>query len=151
MTDKKTVNKGDTVKIEYEGKLENGQVFDSSSKHGQPLEFEVGSGKIIPGFDEAVQGMAVDEKKDFKIPSDKAYGPKKDELKKEVPKSQLPKLPEGQELKPGMQLAVKTPQGQMPVIVTEVKDDSIVLDLNHPLAGKDLNFNIQIKEIKKKE
>ncbi len=149
MTDKEIANKGDIVKLEYEGKLTSGEVFDSSDKHGQLLEFEIGAGKVIPGFDEAVQGMKVEEEKEINIPSDKAYGSRKEELKQEVPKSQLPPVPEGQELKSGMQLAVQTPQGQMPVVISEVKENSIVLDLNHPLAGKDLVFKVKVKEVKK--
>ncbi len=143
------ISKGDKVKLEYEGRLEDGNVFDSSEKHGQLLEFEVGAGKVIPGFDEAVDGMDKDDEKEFEIAPEKAYGERKDELKQEVPKSQLPPVPEGQELKAGMQLAVQTPQGQMPVMITEVKGDSIVLDLNHPLAGKKLIFKIKVKDISK--
>lgn len=141
------VENGDTVKIEYEGKLDSGEVFDSSSKHGQPLEFKVGSGMVIKGFDEAVVGMDKDEEKDFSIKPEEAYGERKDDLKKEIPKSALP---EGKEPQKGMTLIVSNQQGQqMPVKIEEVKDESIVLDLNHPLAGQNLNFNVKVTEIQK--
>ncbi len=145
------VVKGDKVSLEYEGRLEDGQIFDSSKHgdHSHPLEFEVGSGMVIAGFDNAVIGMANGEEKEFTIEPDQAYGPRREELKKDIPKSSLPPLPEGQELKAGMALMLQSPQGQMPVVIDEVKEDSIVLDLNHPLAGKKLIFKIKILEINK--
>lgn len=139
-----SVKKGDKVKIEYEGTLEDGTVFDSSKNHGQPLEFEAGSGKVIPGFDNAIIGMEKDEEKTVNIPVGEAYGPKRDELIKEVPKSQLP---EG-EVKEGMMIGVGLPTGQqIPAKIIKVADESITLDLNHPLAGKALTFKLKVVDI----
>lgn len=138
----------DIVVIDYEGKLENGEVFDSSKQHGQPLEFEVGSQKVIKGFENAVIGMEKGEKKEFEISPEEAYGQPNPELIKEIPKSSLP---EGQEPVVGSVLIASSPDGrQFPVKVTEVKDDSLIIDMNHPLAGKKLIFNIEIKDIKEK-
>lgn len=145
------VTKGCKVKVEYEGKLEDGQVFDSSEKHGGvPLEFVVGSGMVIPGFDSGVLGMKDGEEKEIKIDFKDAYGEPKAELKREIPKTSLP---QDQEPKAGMGLMVQTPQGQMPVRIDEVKDDVVVIDFNHPLAGKNLTFNVKVVgiESEKKE
>lgn len=144
------VKEGDTVVVEYEGKLENGEIFDSSSHgdHHHPLEFVVGSGNIIKGFDEGVRGMEIGEEKEISINPDEAYGERKEELQQKVPKSELPPLPEGQELKEGMVLALNTPQGQFPAKISKVEEDSITIDLNHPLAGKKLFFKIKLLEIK---
>jgi len=140
-----TVKKGDKVKVEYTGTLDDGTVFDSSEKHGHPLEFEAGSGKVIKGFDEAVIGMEKDEEKDVKIAKDQAYGERKPELLKKVPREQLP---EGQEPKAGMTLMVGLPDGnQIPAKITEVNEKEITIDLNHPLAGKNLNFKIKVVEV----
>ena len=136
--------KDDTVKVHYTGKLSDGNVFDSS-KERDPLEFKVGAGQVIPGFEQAVEGMAVEETKEVTIPSTEAYGPVREELKQEVNKSNLPP-----ELKPevGMQLSAKNQEGgDMVVTVAEVKDESILIDANHPLAGKDLTFEIELVEI----
>lgn len=145
------VKNGDTVVIKYEGKLETGEVFDSSDKHDKPLEFCCGSGMVIPGFDEAVIGMEKGQKKEVEIPPEKAYGEVKEELKRDVPKDSIPN-PEGQELKAGMVLMAASPDGQQfPVKISEVKDDLIIIDLNHPLAGKKLIFNIELVDIKPAE
>jgi len=139
------VKKGDKVKLEYEGKLDSGEVFDSSKKHGQALEFEVGSGQVIAGFDKGVTGMKKGEEKDIKIKPDDGYGPVRKELEKEIPRDVLPKE---QEPKPGMMLLMKSPQGQqMPVQITKVTDKTVMINLNHPLAGKILNFKIKLLEI----
>ena len=136
------VKKGDKIKVEYTGTLEDGTVFDSSEKHGKPLEFEVGGGQVIKGFDDAVIGMEKDEEKEIKLTSDKAYGDIKPDLVKEFPKDQLPKE---QEVKVGMMLLMGLPNGtQMPVKIVEVKDDVVMIDLNHPLAGKTLIFKIKV-------
>lgn len=135
---------GDKVRIHYTGKLDDGTQFDSSEGR-DPLEFELGAGNVIPGFDEAVDGMAVGEKQTVSIQPDKAYGPRHDQLVQQVPKSALPA-----EIEPavGMQLQTQTPDGQpMPLIVTEVSDDEITVDGNHPLAGQALNFDIELVEI----
>jgi len=146
------IKNGDRVVIKYEGKLDNGEVFDSSDKHGQPLEFEVGSKAVIEGFDNAVVGMEKGQKKEFEIPPEKAYGNAKTELKQEMSKTSIPQPAEGQELKAGMILMASSPDGnQFPVKISEVKDESIIIDLNHPLAGKKLFFNIEIVDIKSPE
>lgn len=144
------VEKGCTVSLDYEGKLESGEIFDSSKHgdHSHPLEFKSGSGMVIPGFDAAVLGMKINEEKEFSINPEDAYGMPNPQLKQEVPKSAIP-TPEGVELKAGMTLAAQTPQGAIPVKISEVKKDTIVIDLNHPLAGKKLIFKIKILDIKK--
>lgn len=137
------VKKGDNIKVEYEGKLDDGTVFDSSAKHeGKPLEFEAGAGKVIKGFDEAVIGMEKDEEKEIKLAAAEAYGEPNDQLVKKIPKDQFPP---NTEIKPGMVLGLKAPNGaQMPARVKEVSDSEVTLDLNHPLAGKNLTFKIKI-------
>ena len=139
------VEKGNKIKVEYEGKLEDGTVFDSSKNHGKPLEFEVGAGQLIKGFDEAVIGMAKDEEKEIKLSPAEAYGEPNPQMYKEFPKAQLPPEPEP---KPGMVLMMAMANGQqVPAKIKEVKDDVVVLDLNHPLAGKTLIFKIKVVEI----
>jgi peptidylprolyl isomerase len=136
---------GDAVKVHYKGTLNDGSVFDSSEGK-EPLGFTLGEGQMIPGFEQAVLGMSVgDKKSDVNIPSAEAYGAPSEEMIIEVPKANVPP-----EINPevGQQLAVTRPDGQpMPVIVKEIKDDAIVLDANHPLAGKDLNFEIELVSI----
>ena len=141
----KVVDKNDNVSIHYKGTLSDGQLFDSSEGK-DPLTFEVGSGQVIPGFDKAVVGMKVDESKVFTIPSTEAYGEVKDDLLYEIPVSSIPA-----ELNPheGQRLVSTLEDGrQIPVTVKSVKEDIITLDANHPLAGKDLTFDIKIVEIK---
>lgn len=139
------VEKGNKIKVEYTGTFDNGDVFDSSEKHGQPLEFEVGAGMVIKGFDEAVIGMEVGDEKEVKIEAKDAYGEPNDQLKQTVPKDQLPK---DQEPQVGMVLGIATPDGrQFPAKIIEVNDDNIVIDLNHPLAGKNLNFRLKLVSI----
>lgn len=139
------VKENDTVKVHYTGKLSSGEVFDSSVDR-EPLEFTLGKGQIIPGFEKEVIDMKVNEKKSFDVTSEEAYGDVRKELIQEVPKTNLPP-----DIKPevGMGLVSKTPEGQeMQLTVAEVKDESIVVDANHPLAGKDLTFEIEVVEIK---
>jgi FKBP-type peptidyl-prolyl cis-trans isomerase 2 len=139
------VEKGDKVKVDYTGSLDDGTVFDSSEGK-TPLEFEAGTGKVIKGFDEAVLGMKEKEEKTVKIKSEDAYGVRNPQLTQTVPKDKLPP----QELKPGMMLLLKSPDGQsIPAKIAEVNDDGAVIDLNHPLAGKDLKFKIKVVEVKK--
>jgi peptidylprolyl isomerase len=136
--------KGDTVKIHYHGRLQDGSTFDSSEGR-EPLEFELGSGMVIPGFDDGVSGMTIGEKKTINIPATDAYGEKFDDRIIEFPKTQFPPdmIPEV-----GMQLAMNNGQGQsIPVVITEVKEEVVVLDANHPLAGKDLIFDLELVEI----
>tara|TARA_R100000789_G_C2906826_1_gene122078 strand:+ start:74 stop:505 length:432 start_codon:yes stop_codon:yes gene_type:complete len=140
------VKKNDTVKVHYTGKLADGQVFDSSVERGEPVEFTLGQGQLIPGFEKGLIDMKVNEKKTVNIAKDEAYGEPKDELIQEVEKAQLP-----EELKPevGMPLVSKSPDGrEINLVIKEVKDESIVVDANHPLAGKDLIFDLEVVEIK---
>ena len=141
MPEQNKVKSGDTIKVHYTGTLDDGSVFDSSEGK-DPLEFKVGEKQVIPGFEDAVRQMKVNEEKTITIPSDEAYGPKQKQLMWEIPRDKLP-----QEIEPqkGAQLMLKAPSGQqLPAFVSEVKDTSIVLDLNHPLAGKDLTFKIKV-------
>ena len=139
-----TVKKGDKVKVDYTGTLEDGTVFDSS-KGKAPIEFEVGSGKIIKGFDEAVLGMKRGEEKEIRIKPEEAYGQPRPELVKSIPRD---KLPQDKEPKPGMMLMLSSPDGrQLPARITEVSDTEVTIDLNHPLAGKTLIFKIKVVEI----
>ena len=140
------VKANDTVKVHYTGKLADGQVFDSSVERGEPIEFTMGQGQLIPGFEKGLIDMKVNEKKTINIPKEEAYGEPREELVQEVEKSQLP-----EEIKPevGMGLVSKSPDGQeMNLVVKDVKEDTIVVDGNHPLAGKDLVFDLEVVEIK---
>ncbi len=141
------VKKGDTVKIHYHGKLTDGTTFDSSEGR-EPLEFEVGSGAVIPGFDAGVTGMGVGEKKTILIPADEAYGPKQEDMIMEFPKERFPAdmVPEA-----GMQLNMSNGSGQnFPVVIVDVKEEVVILDANHPLAGEDLTFDLELVEISPK-
>lgn len=134
----------DKVKVHYTGKLTSGEVFDSSEGR-EPLEFTVGGGQMIKGFDEAVNGMGLNEKKTVNIPSAEAYGERREELIQEVPKNQLP-----EDMKPevGQKLVATNDLGhQTYVSVTAVSDEAITVDANHELAGKDLVFDIELVEI----
>ncbi|MGM0480281.1 MAG: FKBP-type peptidyl-prolyl cis-trans isomerase [Bacteroidota bacterium] len=138
------VKQNDKVKVHYTGKLANGEVFDSSLER-DPMEFEVGKGQLIPGFENGVIDMKVNEKKTITVPSDEAYGEPRKELVQEVPKDRLP-----EDIKPevGMGLVSTTPQGQeIQLVVKEVKDEAIVVDGNHPLAGQDLTFEVEVIDI----
>ena len=135
---------GDSVKIHYTGRTTDGTVFDSSQGR-EPLSFTLGGGEVIPGFDDAVSGMSVGESKNVTIPMDRAYGPRVDQLIIEVPRSQVPP-----DLEPEVdqRLQMSGPNGEMVVVkVVEVADDFIKLDANPPLAGEDLNFDIELMEI----
>lgn len=139
------VKKDDTVKVHYTGKLISGQVFDSSVERGEPLQFTMGQGQLIPGFEKGLLDMQVNEKKTINISKDDAYGDTRDELIQEVPKDQLP-----DDITPevGMGLTSKTQDGQdINLVVKDVKEDTIVVDGNHPLAGKSLIFDLEVVEI----
>lgn len=135
---------GQTIRIHYTGKLENGTTFDTSAGR-EPLEFELGSGEIIPGLDQALEGMAVGQRKTVTIQPDEAYGPRREQLVQSVPNSALP-----DDLEPsvGMQLQSQRSDGQVTrLTVIEVADDSITVDGNHPLAGQVLMFEVEVVEI----
>lgn len=139
------VKEKDTVKVHYTGKLADGQVFDSSRER-EPLEFTLGQGQIIPGFEKGLLDMEVNQSKTLKIPVAEAYGERNEELIQTVPKGELP-----EEIKPevGMNLMSRTPDGrEIPLVVTEVEEASITVDANHPLAGKELTFEVELIEIK---
>jgi len=135
---------GDSVHIHYTGRLDDGTVFDSS-RGREPLNFTVGSGQVIPGFDAAVRGMAVGETKTARIPAAEAYGTEDEELFIPVSRSQLPP---GLEPKVGQPLQMSTPDGHfVRVVIDRVEADTIVLNANHPLAGKDLTFDLELVRI----
>lgn len=141
-----TAQNGNTVKVHYTGKLHDGTVFDSSVNRNEPLEFTLGQGNMIAGFEKAVLGMEVGQSKTADIPSAEAYGEKVDDMVIEVPKKDVP-----DNINPevGQQLAIKQNDGRtVPVTVAEVTDETITLDGNHPLAGKDLIFEIELVEVK---
>jgi len=138
---KKLIQSGDTVSVHYTGKLENGEIFDSSSGR-RPLTFTVGTGQIIRGFDEAVLGMAVGEAKTVTIAPEMAYGNRQVELIVDIPRDTVP---EGMELEKGMMIELVDPQGnKIPAEVFEILDEVVKMDLNHFLAGKTLVFDIEI-------
>lgn len=140
----KKVQDGDYVTVHYTGKLSNGEVFDSS--HGkQPMEIQVGAGTVIPGFDNALKGMEENETKNCTISAEDGYGNYDENLKRSF---QRKDLPEGMDPKVGDMLALKTPSGeQVPVRVSETTEAEIEVDMNHPLAGKALDFEIQVTKI----
>jgi len=134
---------GNTVRVHYTGRLSDGTVFDSSQGR-DPLEFTLGSGQVIPGFDEAVTGMAVGDSATVTIEPENAYGERREEMVQNVPRNDIPAEIE---LSVGMQLQASGPQGQMIVTVMELSDDVVRLDANHPLAGKALTFDLELVEI----
>ncbi len=138
------VQNGDKVKVHYHGTLRNGEIFDSSNGR-EPLEFTVGSGQVIKGFDEGVKGMQVGEKKKVEIHVSDAYGERQQEMMIEFPKEQFPN---DMDPEVGMQLMMSNGTEQnFPVTVAEVKEDKVVLDANHPLAGQDLIFDLELVSI----
>jgi FKBP-type peptidyl-prolyl cis-trans isomerase 2 len=135
------IKQGNKVKVEYTGSFDDGTVFDSSEGR-EPLEFEAGSGQLIKGFDQAVIGMEKGQEKTIKIKSSEAYGDVNPELIQKIPRD---KIPREYDLKVGMILGLGSPDGhQMQARVAEVTSEHITLDLNHPLAGKTLNFKIKV-------
>ncbi|HJS54425.1 MAG TPA: peptidylprolyl isomerase [Chitinophagaceae bacterium] len=138
------VKSGDKIKVHYHGRLSSGETFDSSAER-EPLEFEVGSGMVIKGFDDGVTGMKVGEKKTINIPAEEAYGTKNPEMVIEYPKAQFP---EHIELEVGGQLVMSSGSGQQfQVKIAEIKEDIVILDANHPLAGEELIFDLELVEI----
>lgn len=136
---------GNLVSIHYTGKLDDGTVFDSS-RGRDPLEFSLGSGQVIPGFEAAVMGMNLGESKTQVIAAEQAYGPYREEMVMVVDRNQIPsEIP----LDVGIQLQLQGPEGQMvPVLVTDLSDADVTLDANHPLAGENLTFDIELVEIR---
>ena len=138
------VKTGDTVRIHYTGTLNDGTTFDSSAGR-DPLQFEVGSGQIIPGLDKEIPGMAVGDKKTVNIPAAEAYGEVNPQMQQAIPRAQIPA---GIPVEVGARLQMQTPEGQViPVVVAAVDEQSVTLDANHPLAGKDLTFDIELVSI----
>lgn len=139
------VKKGDKVKVEYEGSLEDGTVFDSSEQQGAPLEFEVGAGMLMEAFEDNVVGMEQGDEKEFTLKPAEAYGDYNEELIKDVPRD---KLPTEQEISEGMMIVLGLPNGiQIPAQILEVDETTVRIDLNHPLAGKILNFKIKLVDV----
>ncbi|MDE1826250.1 FKBP-type peptidyl-prolyl cis-trans isomerase SlyD [Candidatus Nitrosotalea sp. TS] len=140
-----TVKTGNKVKVEYVGKLDDGSVFDSSEDHGKPLEFEVGSGHVIKGFDDAVLGMSEGDEKEFTIQPAEAYGQHDPTLVQKVPREVFP---QEAELTAGLLFEAGLPTGEkVPAMITAVDEGIVTVDLNHPLAGKTLSFKIKLKEV----
>ncbi len=139
--EKTLVKKGDRIKVQYTGTLQDGTIFDKS-KEEEPLEFTVGSGQIIPGFDKAVEGMKLNEEKKVTINSEDAYGKRDETAIREFPKNSLP-----EDFKPekGMVIRLQDQTGRaIPGRITDINENSVTIDLNHPLAGKELTFNIKV-------
>ena len=136
--------KGNKVRVHYTGRLDDGTQFDSSAG-SDPLEFELGAGQVIPGFENAVTGMRPGDKETVTIPADEAYGPHRVEMVLKAPRREIPA-----ELNPevGQQFQLQHPSGQaIPVVVTEVTEETVTLDGNHPLAGQDLTFDLELVKV----
>jgi peptidylprolyl isomerase len=138
-----TAKSGDRVRVHYTGKLTDGEVFDSSRAR-EPIEFTIGAGEVIAGFETAVAGLEPGGTRQVTIPSEQAYGPHKDELKLEVGRSDLP---ENMDVAVGQQLQLQQGERQFVVRVAEITEEQVVLDANHPLAGQDLTFDLELVEI----
>lgn len=139
-----TLKNGDKVKVHYTGTLEDGRVFDTSRER-DPLEFKVGEGQIIAGFENGVMGMEIGETRDITVPPDEAYGSRREELVMEIPVGEFPEhiTPEV-----GMELQIKQQDGTpFGVVITDVEDEAVTLDANHPLAGQTLYFQVELLEI----
>ncbi|MEX0773730.1 MAG: peptidylprolyl isomerase [Balneolales bacterium] len=137
------IKDGDKVKVHYTGKLADGSEFDSSANK-EPMEFKIGEGKLIPGFEQAVVGMNVGDKNTVTIPSNEAYGERRDDMNVSVEKEKLP-----EDLTPelGQQLQIQQEDGKaIPVVIADISDTHVTLDANHPLAGEDLTFEIEVVE-----
>lgn len=138
-----TVKEGDTIRVRYTGRLTNGDIFDESPAD-EPLEFQVGSGQVIAGFDEGVRGMRVGERRTVEIASEDAYGARVDALVNKVAREGM-RLDTEPEV--GMSLLMKVPDGEIPLTISEVTDTHVTLDANHPLAGENLTFEIELLQI----
>ncbi|MHA2391716.1 MAG: FKBP-type peptidyl-prolyl cis-trans isomerase [Promethearchaeota archaeon] len=138
------IKRGEWIKVEYEGTLDDGGIFDSTDLNGgAPLKFQVGMGQLIKGFDESVVDKNVGEEYTIRLEPSEAYGEYKEGMTQKVPRIQFPK---GVDLQPGLMLMVMGPQGQMPASIKSVEENEVTIDLNHPMAGKVLNFKIKIVE-----
>lgn len=137
-------NSGKKVKTHYRGALDDGTQFDSSYDRGEPIEFTCGAGQMIPGFDAAVVDMALGEKKSVHIPAKDAYGEYNEQAVQKIPANQVPNA---DQLPVGQTVYFNSPYGPMPAKVVSVTVDEVVLDMNHELAGKDLNFDIELVEV----
>lgn len=138
-----SIKNGDTVRVHYTGSLQDGTEFDSSAG-GEPLEFVMGSESLIAGFEAALMGKALGDTFTVTIPAKDAYGERLEELVMTVP---VASLPEQMAYEPGLALQLSTDQGEMDVMVTAVTDDAVTLDANHPLAGEDLTFALEVVAI----
>ena len=138
-------NEGKKVKIHYTGSFDDGEVFDTSRLSGEPLEFECGSGMVIKGFDDAVRDMEVGEKKHIHLEPAEAYGEVDEKLIQTVP---VDRVPNAQDLPVGESVYMQGPNGQpFPVKVVSMDDENVVFDMNHPMAGKALNFELELVEV----
>jgi len=137
------IEEGKTVKVHYKGTLADGTVFDTS-EGGDPIDFEIGSGQVIPGFDAAVRNMTVGQTETVQIICAEAYGEQREEMIGEIPRAELP-----DDLEPevDMVLEMQSPEGTMPVRIVAVAEEAVTLDANHPLAGHDLTFELTLVEI----
>jgi FKBP-type peptidyl-prolyl cis-trans isomerase 2 len=136
---------GDTVRVHYTGTLEDGEVFDSS-KGREPLEFVVGAGQVIPGFEKAVEGLAPEESRKVTLPPEEAYGERDDSRVLTIERE---RIPSEIDIEVGTTLQMQTPEGQaLPVTVQDIGEESVTLDANHPLAGKALTFEVELVEVK---
>lgn len=139
-----TAKSGDAVQVHYVGKRTDGSVFDNSRDRDEPLAFTLGAGQVIPGFEDAVQGMEVGEVRKVRIEPDDAYGERRDDLILEVGREHVP---EDVDLTTGTRLQLQREGRAIPVTVTEIGDESITLDANHPLAGEELDFEIELVDV----
>jgi FKBP-type peptidyl-prolyl cis-trans isomerase 2 len=135
------IEKGSKVKVHYTGKLEDNNVFDTSVNK-EPLEFTVGEGMLIPGFENGVLGMKTGDKKTIELSVEEAYGERRDDLINEIPKTNLP-----ENVEVGQMLQAETEQGPITVVVTEINEETAKIDANHPLAGRKLFFDLEIVEV----
>ncbi len=140
-------NAGDEVSVQYTGTLDDGSIFDSSEKQGKPIQFTVGQGQVIAGFEKAIVGMEVGQEKNITITPDEAYGRRRQDLVQKMPKE---KVSIGQEPKKGMMLMVGLPgKQQFPATIADVDNETVTLDMNHPLAEKNLHFRLRLVDIHK--
>ncbi len=139
-----TAKNGDNVKVHYTGKFDDGEVFDTS-QGSDPLAFTLGAGQVIPGFDQALIGMQVGETKEVVIPPNQAYGERVEELVQTIKRDQFNLGDVEPEI--GMALEMNTPQGSVPLVITDLSETTVTLDANHPLAGESLHFALTLVEI----